>query len=252
MAAGTRCPDDLVTRILVRGTFPRGTPRSAPVTSRADYVHVPDANARDEGGTLNVMKAIDDEINAGVDYQSWDGSSPLAYGCPFGGTISYTPSTTGSVLKLDHCAFFDGLQATGNGLIDDNAGTFALNVSFSGKGSSSTVHYVRDARNRTSVSGDNCTSARDLQKEGLGLKHGGGYCFRPAAGSRRRAGSRSGAAAPRRSTGWRRPGTPRSARWIQRRSSAGIGSSWSMVPDSITFSAARWASSVSWRSRRPR
>lgn len=41
------------------------------------------------------------------------------------------------------------------------------------------------------------------------------------------------------------PATPRSARCTQRRSRAGIGSSWSMVPDSMTFSAARWAISVS-------
>lgn len=150
---GNACPDNLVTRILVQGAFPTNHTTVCPGDVASDYTHVPDASARDEGGTLNVMKAVDDEVNAGVDYQYWDGSSPLAYGCPFGGTISYTPSKVGSALKLEQCAFFDGVQATGNGLIDDNAGTFALNVSFSGRGSSSTIHYLRDARNQTSVSG---------------------------------------------------------------------------------------------------
>ena len=47
---------------------------------------------------------------------------------------------------------------------------------------------------------------------------------------------RSGGSAPRRSTASRRPGCPCSARWIQRRSRAGIGSSWSILPVSTTRS----------------
>ena len=47
-------------------------------------------------------------------------------------------------------------------------------------------------------------------------------------------------------------GLSRSERWIQRRSSADIGSSWSILPVSTTRAAARSASSRSWRSRRPR
>jgi len=151
---GNACPDRLVTQILVRATFPSSRTTVCPGDVADAYVHVPDASVRSEGGARRVMLAIDDEINAGVDYQYWDGTSPLTYGCPFGGTIRYTPNSVGSWLSLDRCAFFDGLAATGHGLIDDDAGTFALNLRFSGSGSSRTIHYTRNARNRVSVSGD--------------------------------------------------------------------------------------------------
>lgn len=150
---GNACPDDQVTRILMRGVFPsqHTTPCSGDVA--AAYTDVPEADARSEGGTLDVLKAIDDEIHAGVDYRYWNGATPLGYGCPFGGTITYTPSAVGSNLKLKDCAFFDGLAGTGSGLIDDQAGTFGLDLSFSGTGTSPTLHYLRDARGGTSVRG---------------------------------------------------------------------------------------------------
>lgn len=151
---GERCPDVLVTRILVQGVFPSDHTTVCPGDVASDYTHVPDGNARDEGSTDAVLKAIDDEINAGVDYWYWDYTDPLGYGCPFGGTIRYEPNDPGSHLTLDACAFFDGLQVTGTGQIDDNAGTFTLNVTFSGSGTSTKIHYLRDAKGKTSIVGD--------------------------------------------------------------------------------------------------
>ena len=150
---GNRCPDDLVTRILVNGVFPAQHTTVCPGDVADDYVHVPAADPRDEGSTLNVLRAIDDEINAGVDYQYWDGVDPLVYGCPFGGTITYTPRGVGSRLNLNHCAFYDGLRTTGSGIINDKLGTFVLRVTFNGDGTSSRLRYDRDAKGASFVSG---------------------------------------------------------------------------------------------------
>ena len=150
---GNACPDNLVTRILIDGKFPAKHTTACPGNVADPYVHVPDADARDEGGTLNVLRAIDDEINAGVDYQYWDGESVLAYGCPFGGIIDYSPTAAGSRLSLTNCQFFDGLSANGYGLIDDTAGTFTLHVRFSGAGTSPPLQYERDARGHTTFDG---------------------------------------------------------------------------------------------------
>lgn len=156
---GNGCPDNLVTQILVNGTFPAQHTTVCPGNVASDYTHVPHAKPAAEGGTVAVLGALDDEINAGVDYQYWGGVDPLVYGCPFGGTISYTSTAVGASLKLHHCAFFEGTAASGKGLIDDNAGTFTLSVKFSGTTTSPPLLYLRNANGHRSVTGGRLTIA---------------------------------------------------------------------------------------------
>ena len=85
-----------------------------------------------ENGRLDLLTAYDDELNYGVDYWYWDFASNLKFGCAFGGTIKYLPTSKGANLVLKDCAFVDGSTATGTGVIDDSAGSFRLDVTFSG------------------------------------------------------------------------------------------------------------------------
>lgn len=100
------------------------------------------------------MAAIEDEILNGVDYQYWDGVKPLAYGCPFGGNITYTPNSQGSKLKLETCAFTTDGQATGTGQINDNTGSFALTVTFKAPGQvQGHLVYVHDPKGHRTAKG---------------------------------------------------------------------------------------------------
>jgi pimeloyl-ACP methyl ester carboxylesterase len=148
---GDVCPDRLVTRILITGQFPKNRTTVCPGKVADAYVHIPGA-ADKQHGAMRVLSRIDDEINAGVDYQYWDGSAPLAYGCPFGGTISYTYTGSGSRLNLDACEFHEGGAATGTGLINDSNGTFRMHLTFSDAWSG-TVTYVRDQQGHRTLKG---------------------------------------------------------------------------------------------------
>ncbi|MEA2622409.1 MAG: hypothetical protein QOH61_1319 [Chloroflexota bacterium] len=149
---GDPCPDDLVTAILVQERFPDGRKTVCAGDVAADYVPLPAHAIALTDGTLAALGQIDDEIVNGVDYQYWDGAEPLAYGCPFGGTISYTPFDNGSRLRLEGCAFSEGGAASGKGVINDANGTLTLRLAFEGA-VSGTVSYQRDEAGRRTVSG---------------------------------------------------------------------------------------------------
>ncbi len=148
---GNVCPDRLVTRILIDGTFPKNRTTVCPGNVADAYTHIPGPMDKLHGA-IRVLSRIDDEINAGVDYQYWDASAPLVFGCPFGGTIKYTYGESGSHLALDACEFTAGGAATGTGLINDAKGTFRLHLTF-GDALSGTVTYVRDAHGHRTLRG---------------------------------------------------------------------------------------------------
>lgn len=129
---GDACPDDLVTRMLVRNKFPKQSIVACPGDVADDYVRNRDAEQIIERGARALLFSYDDEINYGVDYWYWDFVDPLSFGCAFGGTIKYTPTSVGSRLKLKSCSFVEGARATGTGFINDVTGAFRLDVNFSG------------------------------------------------------------------------------------------------------------------------
>ena len=69
--------------------------------------------------------------------------------CDFGGTMTYAPGEAGTDVTLDACEFTDGLPISGSGSTDDDAGTFAIDIT-SGVDS---IHYERDAEGGLSVIG---------------------------------------------------------------------------------------------------
>ena len=150
---GESCPDDLVTAFLEHGTLPSSRRTVCPGDVADDYVPIPPLISTQYASTKAALKSADDEINTAADYWAWDGEQPLSTGCRFGGSITYTPSDTGSHLTLDACSWSRGLGLTGSGVIDDDAGTFSLKVSQSGA-DGATVRYARDAKGRLTVKGE--------------------------------------------------------------------------------------------------
>jgi pimeloyl-ACP methyl ester carboxylesterase len=147
---GDDCPDELVTSFLVRDRLPPA--RTVCDGSIADpYVPIPPRHAADYGTTEAALRSADDEILTSADYWAWDAADPLVSGCPYGGSIRYEPTDDGARLRLDGCAWSEGLPLTGTGTIDDATGGLRLSVA-SGQGRP--VRYARDGDDRVTVSGE--------------------------------------------------------------------------------------------------
>ncbi len=130
---GDDCPDKMITAYLVSGTLPA----TRVTTCANDYVDEYVANARpkvtDYGTALGLMASIENQINNTDDYSYRLDEDPITMGCYLGGTLRYEPVDGGTKLTLDKCAFTRGAAMTGSGKIDDDAGTFRLNVEFPGR-----------------------------------------------------------------------------------------------------------------------
>jgi hypothetical protein len=105
------------------------------------------------------MTAVDDQIHYTNDYQYRLEDDALTMGCDFGGTLTYTPDDTGTAVALQDCAFTPGVALTGSGAIDDDAGTFRLDVT----GDGDDLRYERDADGNTQVSGTYDGESVDLE-----------------------------------------------------------------------------------------
>ena len=148
-AWGEACPDDTVTAYLVDRTLPT-TRVTTCIWSVADpYVATAPTAASSYKDALALMRSVDDQILNTDDYYSRLDTDPLAIGCDFGGTLTYTPGDTGTAVKLDACAFTQDVPLTGTGATDDDAGTFELDAT----SGDDTLHYERDADGGTSVKG---------------------------------------------------------------------------------------------------
>ncbi len=146
---GESCPDEVIRDYLVDGTVPRaGLTRCNGVVAD-DYVPV----GRDRPGlytdALSMMASMDDQITYTNDYQYELGDEPLAVGCDFGGTVTYTPSDTGTDLVLTRCAFVADLPMTGTGAYDDETGGMSLEIRVLG----GDLSYTRDGDGAVAVSG---------------------------------------------------------------------------------------------------
>jgi hypothetical protein len=95
------------------------------------------------------MQSIDDQIFNAYDFVNTYDSESLPIGCDFGGTLTYAPADTGTLVTLKACEFTPGMPLTGEGATDDEAGTFELEVA----GPGDELRYVRDGDGATSVDG---------------------------------------------------------------------------------------------------
>ena len=125
---GEACPDEILGDYLVDGKRPSSRITTCAGVIADDYIAVGRDAAADYDDALDLMASMDDQITYTNDYQYMLDADPLAVGCDFGGSITYTPVDTGTDLTLDACEFTDGLPMTGTGAFDDNSGDMTLDV----------------------------------------------------------------------------------------------------------------------------
>ena len=156
---GEACPDEVIGAYMGEGTLPD----ARVVTCQGDvadaFVPLAERRPEDYDDALAVMQSLDDQIFTTNDYGYRLDADPLAIGCDFGGTLTYTPTDVGTDVTLDGCAFTEGMPLSGSGSADDDAGTFEIDV----RGSGDSLHYERDAEGGVSVTGQYDGSTVELE-----------------------------------------------------------------------------------------
>ncbi len=157
---GVECPDEAIGAYLGSGTLPD----ARVVTCEGDvadaFLPLAEDRAADYDDALAVMASLDDQIFSTNDYGYRLEDDPLPMGCDRGGTLTYTPTDVGTDVSLAGCAFTAGLAFTGTGSADDEAGTFAMDVTRGGD----RLHYERDAEGGTAVTGTYAGASVDLER----------------------------------------------------------------------------------------
>ena len=127
---GLPCPDEPVADYMVNGTALVGSITICEGSVSDPYVALAkDAEADYTDGADLAASLVDQVLNTN-DYLDMLDADPLRVGCDFGGVLVYTPTDTGTNLRLDACAFTDGLPVSGTGAVDDESGVVRLEVTF--------------------------------------------------------------------------------------------------------------------------
>lgn len=146
---GEPCPDDAITAFLAEGTRPKTRIVTCDGSVTDTYIPTAETAASEYDDALALMTAVDDQILYSDAYQNRFDDEALTVGCDFGGTATYTPTDTGSTVTLTSCEVLPDLPMSGEGTVDDDAGTFALDVT----SGADELEYERDADGNTSVTG---------------------------------------------------------------------------------------------------
>jgi pimeloyl-ACP methyl ester carboxylesterase len=125
---GNDCPDKLIFDYLLSGKVPATKVTTCSGEIMDEYVPNIRPQATQYRDALALMAAVETEITNTDDYVYRLDEDPITMGCYLGGTLRYTPVEGGTNLTLDRCLLTRGAPMTGSGRIDDDAGTFRLNV----------------------------------------------------------------------------------------------------------------------------
>ena len=150
---GNACPDALVTDFLVNDVVPaeRETVCEGYVTD--PYVPVAPRFARSFADPTEALSSVETEIYYLPEFFYWDGFTPTALGCTYGGVFDFDMDNAGTKYRFnfDHCAFTNNVQLTGWGRYNIELDRFVLNVKVTGRWSCD-VQYIRRG-DRVSVIG---------------------------------------------------------------------------------------------------
>ncbi len=153
---GRSCPDDLVADYMVKGTPFKGPVVTCPGSVVGAYVALAKPSASDYTTTSAFLGSFADQVLNTNDYVDMLGQDPIRLGCDFGGSLAYTPDSSGTKLAMTGCAFTPGLPVTGTGAVDGSGG-ISLKATLPG----GEVSYTRDSEGAAKVSGA-CLPARCL------------------------------------------------------------------------------------------
>jgi len=150
---GNECPDALVTDFLVNDVVPADRETLCDGFVADDYVPVAPPTAKSFSDPVEALSSIETEIYYLPEFLYWDGFTPTAVGCTYGGTFSFDMNNAGTRYRFnfDRCAFTANFKMTGSGVYNIELDRFVLDVKTTGRWTCD-VEYVRRG-DRVNLSG---------------------------------------------------------------------------------------------------
>lgn len=145
-ARGNACPDDIVNDFLLNDTMPAQAITKCDGELATAYVALAPAEARNAKNALDLMIAIENEIDSAPEFYNWDFAGDDAIGCDRGGSAAFSPDAKKNHLvhfTLKQCAFSRGFVVTGDGTFDTEQQRWTFTVKVSGN-HAGTLKYVHD------------------------------------------------------------------------------------------------------------
>jgi pimeloyl-ACP methyl ester carboxylesterase len=150
---GLACPDQPVADFMVSGKKFSGPLVTCPGSVTDPYVRIARSAVDDYGSARAFADSLADQVLNTNDYVDLLDADPITLGCDYGGTLRYTPGSTGTKLALGGCAFTAGLATNGSGAVDGDGG-ITLRLVLPG----GTIRYARDADGKVTFS-ETCATA---------------------------------------------------------------------------------------------
>ncbi|MCI0556339.1 MAG: alpha/beta hydrolase [Anaerolineae bacterium] len=132
---GNECPDALVTDFLVNDVVPSQRETICDGFLMDDYVPISPRLAGAFKTPRNALSAVETEIYYLPEYFYWDGFTPTAAGCTYGGTLDFDINAAGTrnIFTLEKCAFTKNFIMTGSGFYNIENDRFVLEVRTTGR-----------------------------------------------------------------------------------------------------------------------
>lgn len=131
----TGCPDVTVNDVLLKATLPPAREMQCATDFVGSYTPLTLIEASAGSDPLALVRAVETEVEQSEELAIWDGEDPVTIGCNHGGTLTATPTDTGTDYAFAGCAFWPGLSVSGKGALTDDDGDkdgLALDLDVSG------------------------------------------------------------------------------------------------------------------------
>jgi pimeloyl-ACP methyl ester carboxylesterase len=115
---GETCPDVAITAWMVDGVLPISHEYICPGSVIGDYLPLNPPTFAEYLSPLDAIQAVDEEIQLLPEYIGWDIEGDLPVGCPYGGSVTFSPTDDGETFTLDDCAMIDGFALNGTATYD--------------------------------------------------------------------------------------------------------------------------------------
>jgi hypothetical protein len=139
---GNECPDALVTDFLVNDVVPTERETVCEGYVADDFVPVAPRKAQSFADPLEALSAMETEIYYLPEFFYWDGYTPTAAGCNYGGTFDFSINDAGTRynFKLNRCEFTNNFKMTGRGFYNPDNDRFVLAVKTTGRWSCNLIY----------------------------------------------------------------------------------------------------------------